>query len=83
MSAQDEKAALIALYLSGAIRTKGQKEQDKLIGVNELERDPPRDVPERPCCRCGILFQPTRKRWITCLRCWEMDRDAGPAMFGF
>ena len=43
-----------------------------------LDRDrPDRSKPKRRCVRCGRRFQPTVKRWQTCVGCFNLAENFG------
>ena len=48
---------------------------EHLVGNgNVLEGDCDLDKPRRPCANCNRMFQPTIKRRLLCLYCWQSNR---------
>jgi hypothetical protein len=35
----------------------------------------------RPCARCGVVFQRTPVRWMTCLNCYLVNSKGDPLEF--
>ena len=35
----------------------------------------------RPCARCGVVFQRTPVRWMTCLNCYLVNSKGDPIEF--